>query len=498
MTFDFLHLAPEILRAVKELGYKSPTPIQRAAIGPVGQGKDLVGCAQTGTGKTAAFAIPILQRLKDRCDDSHKPIRALVLTPTRELALQIYENFGQYGKYLNIRTAVIFGGVGQNPQVEAISKGVDILVATPGRLNDLCSQGHIRLDKLEIFVLDEADRMLDMGFIHDVRKVIARLPQKRQTLLFSATMPLEITELSRTILHEPVRVEVSPQSSTADAIRQRVYKVDKANKRALLEHILREGPWPSVLVFTNTKHGANRVAETLTKAGIPAMAIHGNKSQNARVAALESFKNGSIRVLVATDIAARGIDVHELACVINFELPNVPETYVHRIGRTGRAGRDGIAVSFCNYDELPYLRDIEKLIAKKIPEVLMHPWPMEVMEPTVKAKPGQRPSKAAVQPRAAKLQEKKAPPKEPQKPKEPPKRREQQQLRDMELRTARQKQAEKVRPMPAGEKLKLELLPMPETALQAAAKKPAKRISSDPWVPGRVVASYDGRRRKKK
>lgn len=502
MTFEDLHLAPEILQAVREMGYQSPTPIQKAAIPSVRKGKDLVGCAQTGTGKTAAFAIPILQRLKDRCGKSHKPIRALVLTPTRELALQIYENFCAYGKYLPIRTAVIFGGVGQNPQVQTLQQGVDILVATPGRLNDLCSQGFVELDKLEVFVLDEADRMLDMGFIHDVRKVIARLPEKRQTLLFSATMPQEITELSRSILREPIRVEITPQSSTVDAIRQRVYKVDKPNKKLLLEHILKDAPWASVLVFTNTKHGANRVAETLNKAGVPAMAIHGNKSQSARMTALDNFKSGAIRVLVATDIAARGLDVSDLGCVINYELPNVPETYVHRIGRTGRAGRDGIAVSFCNFDELAYLRDIEKLIGKRVPEVLMHPWPMEILETVPKQKPGQRPSKAAVQPRAAILQqktgEKKPQQKEPPRPKEPPKRKEQQQKRDMDLRTARQKQVEKVRPMPAGEKLKLELLPMPEAAPLEVTRKPGKRITSDPWVPGRVVASFDGRRRKKK
>ena len=301
-------------------------------------GRDLIGCAQTGTGKTAAFAIPILQTLQSRVDKTHRPIRALVLTPTRELALQIKENFDLYGKYLPIRNTVIFGGVGQGPQVEALQRGVDVLVATPGRLNDLCNQGHIDLTSIETFVLDEADRMLDMGFIHDVRKVIARLPKKRQTLLFSATMPQEIAELSQQILYKPVRVEVTPQSSTVEAIEQRVYKVDKANKKHLLQYILQDQSLDSVLVFTNTKHGADRVVKELGRAGIAAMAIHGNKGQTARVKALESFKSGAVRVLVATDIAARGIDVNELGCVINYELPNVPETYVHRIGRTGRAG----------------------------------------------------------------------------------------------------------------------------------------------------------------
>ena len=399
MTFQELNLLPQLLKAVHEMDYAEPSPIQAAAIPPVLAGRDLIGCAQTGTGKTAAFAIPILQYLdrqlkKDRRPAAKRPIRALVLTPTRELALQIKENFDLYGKYLPIRNTVIFGGVGQGPQVEALQKGVDVLTATPGRLNDLCSQGHIDLSRMEIFVLDEADRMLDMGFIHDVRKVIARLPEKRQTLLFSATMPQEIAELSRTILIDPVRVEVAPQSSTVDAIEQRLYKVDKGNKKFLLQHVLQEPSLDSVLVFTNTKHGADRVVKELGRAGIPAMAIHGNKGQTARIRALDSFKSGEIRVLVATDIAARGIDVNDLAAVVNYDLPNVPETYVHRIGRTGRAGRSGIAISFCNYDELAYLKDIEKLIRKKIPVVEDHPWPMEILEASPKKQPGQRPPRA--------------------------------------------------------------------------------------------------------
>ena len=381
MTFQELQLLPQLLRAVNDMGYEAPSPIQAAAIPPVRDGRDLIGCAQTGTGKTAAFAIPILQRLNDRVTKSHRPIRALVLTPTRELALQIKENFDCYGKYLSIRNTVIFGGVGQGPQVEALEKGVDVLVATPGRLNDLCNQGHIDLNGIETFVLDEADRMLDMGFIHDVKKVIARLPKQRQTLLFSATMPQEIAELSKTILVDPVRVEVTPQSSTVDAIDQQLYKVDKANKKRLLQHVLQDPALDSVLVFTNTKHGADRVVKELGRSGISAMAIHGNKGQTARVKALESFKSGDIRVLVATDIAARGIDVNELSCVINYELPNVPETYVHRIGRTGRAGRSGIAISFCNFDELAYLKDIEKLIGKKIPLVDNHPGPWRSSRP---------------------------------------------------------------------------------------------------------------------
>ena len=394
MTFQQLHLLPQLLQAVDELGYVQPSPIQAQAIPPVLKGRDLIGCAQTGTGKTAAFAIPILQRLHEHAGKRRAPIRALVLTPTRELALQIGESFDQYGKYLKLRHTVIFGGVGQAPQVEALQKGVDILVATPGRLNDLCGQGYIDLSGIETFVLDEADRMLDMGFIHDVRKVIARLPEKRQTLLFSATMPQEIAELSRSILHDPVRVEVTPQSTTVDAIEQRLYKVDKGNKKLLLQHVLQDQSLDSVLVFTNTKHGADRVVKELGRAGIAAMAIHGNKGQTARIRALDSFKNGVIRVLVATDIAARGIDVNELAAVVNYELPNVPETYVHRIGRTGRAGRTGAAISFCNYDELAYLRDIEKLIRKTIPVVEDHPWPMEVFEATPKKQREPRPPRA--------------------------------------------------------------------------------------------------------
>ena len=394
MTFKQLNLLPQLLQAVEELGYVQPSPIQAQAIPPVLKGRDLVGCAQTGTGKTAAFAIPILQRLSGSPNRRHSPIRALVLTPTRELALQIKESFDQYGKYLPLRHTVIFGGVGQAPQVEALQRGVDILVATPGRLNDLCSQGHIDLAGVEAFVLDEADRMLDMGFIHDVRKVIDRLPEKRQTLLFSATMPQEIAELSKKVLRDPVKVEVTPQSSTVDAIAQRLYKVDKSNKKHLLQHVLQDETLDSVLVFTNTKHGADRVVKELSRAGIPAMAIHGNKGQTARIKALDSFKNGAIRVLVATDIAARGIDVNELAAVVNYELPNVPETYVHRIGRTGRAGRTGAAISFCNYDELAYLRDIEKLIRKTIPVVEDHPWPMEVFEATPKKQREPRPPRA--------------------------------------------------------------------------------------------------------
>ncbi|MGN0976316.1 MAG: DEAD/DEAH box helicase [Gemmiger sp.] len=404
MTFAELNLMPPLLRAAEELGYAEPSPIQAQAIPPVLAGRDLIGCAQTGTGKTAAFAMPILQHLaQSPAPRGTRSVRALVLTPTRELALQIKQSFDDYGCYLKVRNTVIFGGVGQTPQVEALRAGVEVLVATPGRLNDLCGQGHVDLSRVEWFVLDEADRMLDMGFIHDVKKVLARLPDKsrRQTLLFSATMPREIEALARQMLRDPVRVAVTPVSSTVDAIRQSVYKVDKPNKRYLLAWFLKNNPgYESVLVFTRTKHGADRVVKDLAREGVEAMAIHGNKSQNARQTALSRFKAGEIRVLVATDIAARGIDISGLACVVNYELPNVPETYVHRIGRTGRAGRDGVAVSFCNFDELAYLKDIEKLIGKTVPEVPGHPWPMLILEPTPRA---ERPPRAG-QPQPAREQ----------------------------------------------------------------------------------------------
>ncbi len=456
MTFQELQLLPSILRAVGEMGYECPSPIQAAAIPHVLAGRDLIGCAQTGTGKTAAFAIPILQRLQGRIGREHKPIRALILTPTRELALQIQENFTQYGKYLPVRTAVIFGGVGQTPQIEAVQAGVDVLVATPGRLMDLRNQGHIDLTKLDMFVLDEADRMLDMGFIRDVRKIISWLPQKRQTLLFSATMPREIAELSQTLLKDPIRVEVTPQSSTVDAIRQKLYRVEQAEKKNLLQEVLRDESLTSVLVFTNTKHRANRVAELLNGAGIPAMAIHGNKSQSARVLALSSFKEGTIRALVATDIAARGIDVSGLPCVINFELPNVPETYVHRIGRTGRAGRPGLAISFCNREEEAYLRDIEKLIGKKVPVVRNHALPV-----------GETPVKKTPEPKAPETPVRKS-------------------ILAGELSTGQ-----------GGQKLRLEPLPPPR-AMPPEPPKPRRALRSDPWVPGRVVASADGRSGKRR
>ena len=382
--FDNMNLMKPLLDAIAQCGYQTPTPIQRETIPPVLSGKDVLGCAQTGTGKTAAFALPILQRLaQNNPKGNGRPIRTLILTPTRELALQIYENFLSYGKKLPLRSCVIFGGVGQQPQVDALKKGVDILVATPGRLNDLIGQGYISLADLEIFVLDEADRMLDMGFIHDVKRVIAKLPQKRQTLFFSATMPQDVEKLALSILTDPVTVKVDPVSSTVDTIRQYLYMVDKANKRHLLADLLNKPNVESALVFTRTKHGADRVVRELSKAGIAAKAIHGDKSQGARQEALSQFKKGKIHVLVATDIAARGIDIAGLSHVFNYDLPNEPEAYVHRIGRTGRAGHEGVAISFCCIDEQKQLNDIEKLINKKLVR-LESQWPMQVFTETVK------------------------------------------------------------------------------------------------------------------
>ena len=387
MTFQTLGLCAPILTALEEHGYERPSPIQEKAIPPALAGRDVLGCAQTGTGKTCAFAAPILQRLSASRVQGH-PLRALILTPTRELAIQIEESFLAYGKHLPLRCAVIFGGVGQNPQVEALGRGVDILVATPGRLMDLYQQGFVKLDKLEIFVLDEADRMLDMGFIHDVKKILKWLPRKKQTMLFSATMPPEIAELVNSLLHDPVRVAVDPVSSPVEAIEQSVYFVDKNNKTKLLSHLIRELDVKNALVFTRTKHGANKVAGDLAKAGITAAAIHGNKSQTARQQALADFKAGKIQCLVATDIAARGLDIEELSHVFNYNLPEVPETYVHRIGRTGRAGREGVAVAFCDFGEKPLLKDIEKLMGRTIPVVEGHPYPMVVLEAPKKDKRG--------------------------------------------------------------------------------------------------------------
>jgi len=401
MTFNELNLSAPVLRAVAQAGYESPSPIQAAAIPPVLAGRDLMGCAQTGTGKTAAFALPMLDRLTASAPRKKGAIRALILTPTRELALQIGESFEAYGKYLTLRSTVIFGGVGQAPQVAALKKGVDILIACPGRLNDLVGQGLLDLSNIEIFVLDEADRMLDMGFVHDVKKVIAKLPRQRQNLMFSATMPKEIEQLAAGILHDPAFVKVDPVSSTVERIQQSLYFVEKGNKKFLLPWLIKNlrPEVVNALVFSRTKHGADKIAKDLNKQGIPAAAIHGNKSQTARVTALEDFKAGKTRVLVATDIAARGIDISELSHVFNYDLPEVPETYVHRIGRTARAGADGTAVSFCAPEEKEYLAGIEKLNRRQIPVVSGHPW--DGVPAPVKAAPpvrGKKPKAEAEQP----------------------------------------------------------------------------------------------------
>lgn len=389
MKFQDLKLVPSILRALEQENYIAPTPIQEQAIPAVLAGRDLFGCAQTGTGKTAAFALPMIQLLTEKFADNPGPprrhIRALILTPTRELAIQIDESFQIYGKYTKLRSAVVVGGVSQRGQEEALEQGADIVIATPGRLIDLMNQNVIEMHHLRILVLDEADRMLDMGFVGEVKKIVARLPAKRQTLFFSATMPPEIARMVQSMLVNPVRVEITPVSSTAERISQSVYLVDKPNKQKLLIHLLQDPSIESALVFTRTKYGADRVARGLARANITAQAIHGDKSQNARQAALGHFKSGLTRVLVATDIAARGIDIDELSHVINFNLPNVPETYVHRIGRTGRAGLSGTAISFCEADDLPHLKDIEKLIKMTIPRVIDHPYPMMDTEPTAKA-----------------------------------------------------------------------------------------------------------------
>lgn len=377
MPFKSLEIIEPILQSLLEEGYSTPTPIQAQAIPIVLEGIDLLGCAQTGTGKTAAFAIPILQLLStSQSFDRRKKIRSLILTPTRELAIQIGESFKNYGRHTKLSYTVIFGGVNQFAQTQVLQRGVDILVATPGRLLDLMNQGFISLRDIEIFVLDEADCMLDMGFIHDVKKVLAALPKKRQSLFFSATMPPEIVKLADTILKNPRKVEITPGQPTVDIIEQFIYFVDKGNKSALLMDVLSDQNIKSALVFTRTKHGADKVVKDLLRHNIKAEAIHGNKAQNARQRALANFKDQTTRVLVATDIAARGIDVDEMEFVINYELPNISETYVHRIGRTGRAGAKGTAFSFCDAEEKAFLKDIEKLIRKKIPVIDNHPFPL--------------------------------------------------------------------------------------------------------------------------
>ena len=397
MTFENLNLIPSLLSNVRDAGYSVPTPIQAATIPLVLQGSDVLGCAQTGTGKTASFALPILQRLLQQ--PSRRPearvTRALILSPTRELAMQTWENFQQYGKKLPLRSCVIFGGVGQGAQAEALHQGADIVIACPGRLLDLMGQGLVRLDWVEIFVLDEADRMLDMGFIHDVRRVVRALPQQRQTLLFSATMPPDVKKLALDLLTDPENVKVDPVTSTVEAIDQCLYYVDKGNKKHLLAKLLRSEDLENALVFSRTRYGVDRIVRDLKKAGIDAAGIHGDKSQNARQTALKRFKSGECRVLVATDIAARGIDVVGLSHVINYDMPMEPEAYIHRIGRTGRAGRDGKAISFCCIDEVKQLNQVEKLIGRRLREEKSE-WPMEITTPTPPKVREPRPAKVGV------------------------------------------------------------------------------------------------------
>lgn len=404
MTFKELDIIDPIQKALVAEGYSTPTPIQEQSIPILLRRKDLLGCAQTGTGKTAAFAIPILQHLYlDRQQNrERRKIKALIITPTRELAIQIADSFTVYGKFTGIRNTVIFGGVKQGTQTASLRNGVDVLVATPGRLLDLMDQGYVRLKDIEYFVLDEADRMLDMGFIHDIRKIIAKLPSQRQSLFFSATMPQDIINLSRKILGNPEKVVVAPEQTTAEKVEQSIYFVSKKGKPKLLVHLLQTKPFESVLVFSRTKHGADKIVRILSKAKIKASAIHGNKSQGARQRALNNFKSGEIKILVATDIAARGIDIEQLSLVINFDLPNIPETYVHRIGRTGRANASGIAISFCNTEEKAYLKDIQKLIGQSIPLISEHPYvDYEPDDTTVKPANQRRPQQQSRRPKSS-------------------------------------------------------------------------------------------------
>jgi ATP-dependent RNA helicase RhlE len=392
LLFENLNIIEPIQRALKSEGYTKATPIQIEAIPKLLKGADLLGCAQTGTGKTAAFAIPILQGLsyEQRNLKGNRPIKALVLAPTRELAIQIADSFKAYGKHLGLRTLAIYGGVSQHPQTDALGKGIDVLVATPGRLLDLIDQKYIRLDRIKYFVLDEADMMLDMGMLQEVKKILKHVPAVRQNMLFSATMPPEIAKLAGNMLKNPVKIAITPVSSAVEVIEQSVYFVNKSNKTNLLITLLKDKSITSALVFSRTKHGADKIVKLLVRAGLQAQAIHGDKSQNARQLALNNFKQGKTRILVATDIAARGIDVEELSHVFNYNLPEVPETYVHRIGRTGRAGLGGMAISFCDQDEKPLLADIEKLIAKSIPAVEGHPFPLIEMPAELKVVPARR------------------------------------------------------------------------------------------------------------
>lgn len=389
MSFQSLGLSEALLKAISKKGYTTPSPIQQKAIPPVLEGKDVLASAQTGTGKTAGFTLPLLHILSENPKEKFRPVRALILTPTRELAAQVYANVREYSAFLNLRSAVIFGGVNQKPQVATIRQGVDILVATPGRLLDLQNQGLLSLKRIEIFVLDEADRMLDMGFLRDIEKVIKSMPEKRQNLMFSATFSKDIKKLAHGILNNPVQVEATPENTTVDAISQKAYRVAKGLKTGLIIKLISEGNWKQVLVFNRTKHGANKLCEKMIKSGITAAAIHGNKSQGARTKALAGFKSGRVRVLVATDIAARGLDIPLLPHVINFELPNISEDYVHRIGRTGRAGASGEAISLVSADETSFLRDIEKLIEMKIPVEVVEGFEPDPNASTAPIKQGQ-------------------------------------------------------------------------------------------------------------
>lgn len=482
MRFQDLKIDEAILKAIREIGYDQPTPIQEKAIPIVLEGHDLLGCAQTGTGKTAAFSIPMLQRMGRPQEGEARPVRGLILTPTRELALQIYENLCQYGRYLGRISAVIFGGVSQNPQVEAIQNGADILVATPGRLWDLMGQKLVDISAVECFVLDEADRMLDMGFINDVKRILKFLPKKRQTLLFSATMPEEIAELANNMLHKPRHVSIVPAATPVELIEQGVYFTDKKAKRDLLRAVLEERSLPQTLVFTRTKHGADRVARDLSRAGITAKSIHGDKSQNARQNALKQFKDYKIPVLVATDIAARGIDINELPLVINFDLPNVPETYVHRIGRTGRAGQEGTALSFCDPSELPYLKDIEELTRVAIP-ALEPPAGIEIAEAQTAARyvrhdPTLPPEKPAKQDKKAKSNNRRGKKKsaEPAPVKAEPR----QQGRKNESAKATAKPVQKAEPQPAPKKQPANTRGKKRTTTLSAANTRKKTAPAEP------------------
>jgi len=389
MSFQSLGLSEALLKAISKKGYTTPSPIQEKAIPPVLEGEDVLASAQTGTGKTAGFTLPLLHLLSENPKEKYRPIRALILTPTRELAAQVYANVREYSEFLNLRSAVIFGGVNQKPQVATIRQGVDVLVATPGRLLDLQSQGLLSLKRIEIFVLDEADRMLDMGFLRDIQKVINSMPDKRQNLMFSATFSKDIKKLAHGILNHPVQVEAQPENTTVEAITQKIYRVAKGKKTGLIIKLISEGNWKQVLVFTRTKHGANKLCEKMIKSGITAAAIHGNKSQGARTKALAGFKSGRVRVMVATDIAARGLDIPLLPHVVNFELPNISEDYVHRIGRTGRAGAKGEALSLVSADETSFLRNIEKLIEMKLPVQIIEGFEPDPNASTAPIKQGQ-------------------------------------------------------------------------------------------------------------